>query len=524
MLQLQLLTTLVISCCTPSAAAYLYAISGGGKDGIRVYRVNTVGPTEQVSAGPPTTALNSTTFSRWQSNEYFSDDGHYVKLSQTYLLVVLNGTGTLTQIPLPSECLPSHIVRATGRSFHVFCRPSARDGWRSKYQPAVLNADGRCELEALQYGTGTACLPSEYNSAIVGNGRGGHGLVSIADNTIRWLDTTSLTPSAIDVPTGCTTLTSVGSLEPTTDGKYRFTLGCSQDAVKKRYIVDVNDQSGSVDFPAPLASCDSPPVAVPGGRYVLGFCDSFNYIMDLTASTKKYVLITMGAVDQLVFVPNGLIAIVTLNEDITIMDPALEYQVAGTSRRKIPNTASASLRPNSVTQDGMLMSCATDETKNWCKIFNISSTANVTNIATFSLATIQPYAAIVEGGDAIPAMPGGFPSHVATPVVSRDANLAFHWPVVLGSMLGVVIAVVVLVVVVVVVLMKVKSLRSRKIRAPLDAHESPPLRRAGNGAESSKSDNTSNGDGCSNDCSFPPYGPQQSPQSVMVTGQNNYKV
>eukprot|EP00731_Ephydatia_muelleri_P017817 Em0010g915a len=396
-----LLVMVLISSSISSAEKSLIVVSGD-----KTYLVNTAGHMEQVSSAGSPASFNCTTCSRWQNDSFFSDYGHYVKLSQTELLVILNGTLAQT-LSLPPECPPSYIVRANGESFNILCKPSARDGWKPKYQPVVLDPDRRrFRLDTLQYcgDAGTVWLRSEFNSAIVTNARGDQGCVCVAGDTVRWLDMTTLTPSVIEAPQ-CT-ITSVGPLEPA-DDNYRFTLGCSQGAVKKSYVMD---QSGKTDeIPAPLV-CESPLVAAPGGRYVLVFCGPSTYIVDLSAgNTKTFVVrngITMG--DQLVFLPGEQVAIVTLHDDITILNLALEYQAAGTGRGKIANTASVARRPCSATRDGKLLSCGTDGTRNWCRVFDVSpAIESITPIATYDLASIRPDAVIMEQGDNLMATTSG---------------------------------------------------------------------------------------------------------------------
>ena len=494
----------LISSSISSAEKSLIVVSGD-----KTYLVNTAGHMEQVSSAGSPASFNCTTCSRWQNDSFFSDYGHYVKLSQTELLVILNGTLAQT-LSLPPECPPSYIVRANGESFNILCKPSARDGWKPKYQPVVLDPDRRrFRLDTLQYcgDAGTVWLRSEFNSAIVTNARGDQGCVCVAGDTVRWLDMTTLTPSVIEAPQ-CT-ITSVGPLEPA-DDNYRFTLGCSQGAVKKSYVMD---QSGKTDeIPAPLV-CESPLVAAPGGRYVLVFCGPSTYIVDLSAgNTKTFVVrngITMG--DQLVFLPGEQVAIVTLHDDITILNLALEYQAAGTGRGKIANTASVARRPCSATRDGKLLSCGTDGTRNWCRVFDVSpAIESITPIATYDLASIRPDAVIMEQGDNLMATTSG------NQVPTRHPNPDHNDVIIIVVGVGVVVVLVVGVVVAVVAIKYCKKKTPHV--APQEETQLPAaLRIPGCGESrdskhSSAADLANSGDGSSNDIPAP----TQSPSSHLV--------
>eukprot|EP00731_Ephydatia_muelleri_P017815 Em0010g913a len=501
------MTAIVIFSSSISSAEESLTVLNGDQDGVKTYLVNTAGHMKQVSSASSPASFNCTTCSRWQNDSFFSDYGHYVKLSQTELLVILNGTLAQT-LSLPPECPPSYIVRANGESFNILCKPSARDGWKPKYQPVVLDPDRRrFRLDTLQYcgDAGTVWLHSESNSAIVTNARGDQGCVCVAsDSTVRWLDMTTLTPSVIEAPQ-CT-ITSVSPLEPA-DDNYRFTLGCSQGAVKKSYVMD---QSGKTDeIPAPLV-CESPLVAAPGGRYVLVFCGPSTYIVDLSAgNTKTFVVrngITMG--DQLVFLPGEQVAIVTLHDDITILNLILEYQAAGTGRRKIANTASVARRPCSANRDGKLLSCGTDGTRNWCRVFDVSpAIESITPIATYDLASIRPDAVIVEQGDDLMATTSG--NQVPTRHPNPDHNDVI---IIVVVVVGVVVVLVVVVVVVgVIMCCKKKTPDVAPQQETYDAPRIPGCGESRDSKHSSAADLANSGDGSSYDIPAPTQLPSPSP-------------
>ena len=47
-----------------------------------------------------------------------------------------------------------------------------------------------------------------------------------------------------------------------------------------------------------------------------------------------------------------------------------------------------------------LLSCGTDGTRNWCRVFDVSpAIENITSVATYDLASIRPDAVIVNQGD-----------------------------------------------------------------------------------------------------------------------------
>ena len=506
---LLIMTAIVIFSSSISSAEESLTVLNGDQDGVKTYLVNTAGHMKQVSSASSPASFNCTTCSRWQNDSFYSDYGHYVKLSQTELLVILNGTLAQT-LSLPPECPPSNIVRANGGSFNILCKPSARDGWKPKYQPVVLDPDRRrFRLDTLQYcgDAGTVWLQSEFNSAIVTNARGDQGCVCVAgDNTVRWLDMTTLTPSVIEAPQ-CT-ITSVSPLEPA-DDNYRFTLGCSQGAVKKRYVMD---QSGKTDeIPAPLV-CESPLVAAPGGRYVLVFCGPSAYIMDLSAgNTKTFVVrngITMG--DQLVFLPGEQVAIVTLHDDITILNLALEYQAAGTGRGKIANTASVARRPCSATRDGKLLSCGTDGTRNWCRVFDVSpAIESITPVATYDLASIRPDAVIVEQGNNLMATTASG-VQVPTRHPNPDSDSAVT---IIAVVVGVGVVVMVGVGVVVLVVIMYCKKKTPHV-APQEETQLPAALRipgCGDSKHSSAADLANSGDGSSYDIPAPTQLPSPSP-------------
>ena len=498
----------------------------------KMYKVQSTGHLELVATLPVPASFECSTCSPFQARSLYIPQYGYVFLASAALIMVQNLTATY--LSLPPECPANHLLNAGGGNFYVACKSTVARSWTPRYQPVKLTPAGYSLDEQLQYvPTGTINAPVENNSAFVRDGEGGLYLVYI-DGTNLWSrDMASLMPSLIPGP-DCANLSSVGPLQPL-DGRFRFAVECTgTQAQGGVYIVD---QVGGATKVPPALFCGSL-VAVPGGRYALVFCSpSTLYIVDLTSGTKSYAIrngIAMG--DQLLFLPNlQLVIIIALNKDIVVVDLPKEYQTEGAGRTVLPNTASTSLRPNVLSDDGTLTTCSTNGIKNWCQTYNLT---NAALLASYNLDTIRPDAIIVE------QRPDAMPSTWNTTTAPSATTAALRNPKPAISSNGIVAAVVASAVALVLVLATVATLaityyavtRKKVLTTPTEATSeegirSPALGQStNNSANSSTSNLSSRSDSCDGN-TIPPSLPRNQsltpspppPASVMVIGTDHHQ-
>lgn len=498
----------------------LIPISSVNDKRVEIYRVMRSGKKESLAAYP-STSLDCPTCSRQHQNPLHVDaSGSDLLLTAKELWVIRNGVVSQT-LPLSSQ-YPSYLTIVNGAICVVF-KPAAYDSWKPKCQLVAQEGD-RFSLGYLIAPDGNVWPPSEYNNVLVGNGEGHDCFVYIADSMLYYVDMATFTPSVIDSP-GCTNLTSVASLKPADDHKCRVSLACVQDGIRKRFIID---QTGLVkEIHVPLL-CDSPLVEVPGGRYLLWFCASgenatSTTIIDLTVSLENWVTRDgIGAGDQLLLLPNGLVITIKWGKGLMVWDPADEYRSDRAYRRWLKNTASTSPRPQTVFGDSTVVSCSTDGTREWCQLFNVSS--NVTTpVVVFDLE-LPPTAIIIEADDiaALNQTPETS-THTAQPSstlsATRSSNVGTIVPIVVMVVVVVGGAVTVAGILVIVVLTRLYSKKKVLITPQPEEGDMPGTRTPGCGDSTLTLNLKSGPDGSSQLLPPPPAPlPTSTPVHELVTG------
>ena len=368
--------------------------------GDTIYEANSGGRIETI-AKVPGASFNCSSCSRLHPTSMHIPRSHDDVLLTTKALIVVTNSSLKQALTLPIDCPPYYLGPFDPRSnsFQVFCKPSAKDQWRPKCVPIVLNLElSSYSVLQTQYVYGpsdSAWFPSASNSALLRDGVGDEYLVGISGDTLSYLNVFDQTPSEVYPLPDCANFSSVDPLEPA-GGKFRFAVDCTRDGVKRRFIVG---QEGVVEeLPTPLV-CDSPLVSVPGGPYGITFCGpSTLYIVNLTAGTSKYVVRGgIPAGDHVLVFPSSRHAVIgTANQKAVLLDLDAAYQTKGEGLTTVlPNTST--VYPRTIIaangDDGTFLACpAAGAGQNVCHLFRVGQSAPVT---TYNLGTIAPDAVIM---------------------------------------------------------------------------------------------------------------------------------